>query len=284
MKTRLWGVVGIGMVAFSVAAISFAAPTNDKGKGQAGQVGDAPSVGSLVPMMDGFKWGMSPTDVVNAHNSIGGVIDRDFDPLLAKVQPGIQQKTLEADRDNRKLAFQRSLIEFKDVPTGYDATPLKTEYTYRNKESLLYIDRAGKKRYFFFIAGRLWKLYDEIPLDETSPLGPTFKDAITKLQTNLGAAGRVRAADPSKGLITTTVDWQDATTHLRALDRSRIVAVVLEERSTLNNIAQLRSMKPDDPLALDPSISVITKGGISDPNARPSASPSASGKKPPPKK
>jgi hypothetical protein len=288
MKTRVWGVVAVGAVALSVAAVSFAAAPSkdDKGKGQTA-AGDAPNVASLVPMMDGFKWGMSPTDVLNLHNGVGGIIDRDYDPLLAKVQPGVQQKALEADRDNRKLAFQRSVIEFKDTPTGYDATPLKTEYSYRNKESLMAIDRQGKKRFFFFMAGRLWKIYDEIPLDETSPLGATFKDAITKLQTNLGAQGRVRAADASKGIIATTVDWQDATTHLRALDRGRIAAVILEERNTLNNLAQLRANKADDPLALDPSIAVITKGGISDPNARPngSASASASGKKPnPPKK
>jgi hypothetical protein len=285
MKSRATCLVATVAVAFSVAAASLTIGA-DNARGATAQAGDAPSVATLVPMMNGFKWGQSPTDVLTAHIGIGGVIDRDYDPQLTKVQPGVQQKALEADRDNRKAAFQRSLIEFKDTPTGYDATPLKTEYSYRNKESLMMIDRAGKKRYFFFLGGRLWKIYDEIALDETSPLGATFKDAITKLQTNLGTQGRVRAADPAKGLIVTTVDWQDANTHLRALDRGKIVAVVLEERNTLNNLAQLRANKVDDPLALDPSISVVTKGGISDPNARPGASASASAgkKQPPPKK
>jgi hypothetical protein len=292
MKSRVWGVVATAVVAVSVATVSVAAPKDD-GKGKSGEKGapggDAPTVSSLAPMMEGFKWGQSPTDVTNMFNQTGGIIDRDFDKDLVKAQPGIQQKALEGERDNRKAAFVRSLIEFKNTPTGYDATPLKTEYSYRNKESLLMSDRLGKKRYFFFISNRLWKIYDEIAHDETSPLGATFKDSITLLQTNLGVAGRVRAADPSKGIIATTVDWQDATTHLRAIDRGRIVAIVLEERNTLNNLAQLRANKPEDPLALDPSINVITKGGISDPNARPSASGagSASGKpgnKPPPKK
>jgi len=291
----LVGVFAVSAVAMSVAAVALAGPKDGKdgkdkdAKGQVAE-GDAPQVATLVPMMDGFKWGQSPQDVINAHIGINGVIDKDFDPLLSRVQPGVQQKALESDRDNRKAAFQRSLIEFKDVPTGYDATPIKTEYSYKNRESLLMIERAGKRRYFFFIGApaRLWKMYDEIPLDETGPLGKTYQDAITKLQGALSVAGRVRAADASKGLITTTVDWQDASSHLRALDRKRIVAVVLEERQTLGNLDRLRMTKAEDPLAMDQSILAVTKGGISDPNSKPtgsaSASGSASGKKtnPPP--
>jgi hypothetical protein len=290
-KTSLRSVYGV----FAVVAVAVAvgagglqsAVAAPKDKDPKAQAGDPPQVSSLVPMLDGFKWGQSPQDVITAHNGTNGVIDKDFDPLLAKVQPGVQQKALESDRDNRKAAFQRSFIEFKDTPTGYDATPLKTEYSYKNREALLMIDRAGKKRYFFFIGApaRLWKIYDEIPLDEAGPLGKTYQDAVTKLQGALGVAGRVQATDASKGIITTTVDWQDASTHLRILDRRRLVGVVLEERQTLANIDRLRMTKAEDPLAMDPSISAITKGGISDPSGArsgASASASASGKKPPP--
>ena len=151
------------------------------------------------------------------------------------------------------------------------------------------VERAGRKRFFFFIGApaRLWKIYDEIPLDETGPLGKTYQDAITKLQGALAVAGRVRAADPAQGLITTTVDWQDATAHLRALDRKRIVAIVLEERQTLANLERLRMTKAEDPLAMDQSILAVTKGGISDPSkAAGSASASGSARRgnTPPKK
>ena len=272
----------------SVAVGAAAGPKDGKdkdgkdGKAQVAE-GDAPQVATLVPMLEGFKWGQTPQDVIAAHVGINGVIDKDFDPLLARVQPGVQQKALESERDNRKAAFQRSFIEFKDTPTGYDATALKTEYSYKNREALLLIERAGKRRYFFFIGApaRLWKIYDEIALDETGPLGKTYQEAITKLQGALAVAGRVRAADKEKGLITTTVDWQDASTHLRALDRNRLVAVVLEERQTLANLERLRMTKAEDPLAMDPSITAVTKGGVSDPSgARGQPGASASGKGP----
>jgi len=264
----VWGVFVVGALAATVPAVVQAAPKDNK----PAAADDAPTVPTLVPMMDSFKWGASPQDVINLHNSVGGILDKDYDPQLSKVQPGVQQKALEADRDNRKLALQKTFLEFKDTPTGLDASPLKGEYSYRNKEAVMWIERAGKKWYFFFIGGRLWKLYEEIPLDETGPLGKSYQEAITKLQTALGVQGRVRAADPAKGIMTTTVDWQDGATHLRALDRGRVVAVVLEERNTLGNLATLRSNKAEDPLAMDPSITAITRAGITDPNAKPAGS------------
>jgi hypothetical protein len=264
-----------------VAAAGFAAMTESLPSSAAGHPkGEAPTVGSVSPMLEGFRWGMTRAEVVTAHNQVGGIFDKEYDPILAKTQPGIQQKVLEADRDNRKAAFQNSWVEFRDTPTGYDSMGIHGEYTYRNNEALLWVERTGKKRYFFFIGAkpseRLWKIYDEIPLAEGGALGKTFLEAATKLNAALGVAGRVLAADPSQGRNYTTVDWQDANTHVRALDRGRVVAVVLEDKNTLNNLTSLRANKEQDPFAMDPSITAVTRGGISDPNAHGPA-PAASG-------
>ncbi len=274
----------LGVLAASLLGTgdTHAAPPAAKG---AAAAGDAPVVPSLAPMLEGFRWGMTKNEVLAAHNGVGAIFDKDFDPQLARVQPGVQQKALENARDNLKAALVNSWIEFKDTPKGYDSTGLRSEYSYRNNESLLSLDRNGKRRFYFFIGAspgeRLWKMYDEIVLGEGSPLGKTFEEAVTKLQGALTVPGRVRAADPAHGLNFTTVDWQDANTHLRAVDRSNnshLVAVVFEDRGTLNNIERLRANKVEDPLAMDPSIAAITKGGISDPNAQ--AAPSGSGAKP----
>ncbi len=243
---------------------------------------------TLAPMRDGFKWGITHTDVITQFNKLGGIFDQDFDPLLRRAQPGIQQQSLEADRDNKKAAIDRSYVRFV-TPTGYDSTGIKSEYTYGNNEALVYVERQGKKRYFFFIGAepseRLWKIYDEIPLTDSGPLGKTFADAVNKVQGILGVAGRVRAQDPANGVDFTTVDWQDGQTHLRMLDRqktSHVVGVVLEERATLSALGHLRANKGEDPMAMDPSIAAATRGDISDPShlgAAPSASASAKPKK-----
>jgi hypothetical protein len=265
---------------FSVVTAAALAAVTAAGTGLTGQAHAAPAsqaaldpvqVPSLTTMLDGFHWGMTHSDVVTMFTKVGGIIDKDYDPLLRKVQPGVQMNALEADRDNKKAAIERSYLTF-NFPTGYDSTGLKSEYSYKNNESLLYVERQGKRRYFFFIGAapteRLWKIYDEIPLGDGAPLGKTYAEAVTRLQGALGVVGRSRAANKDAGLDFTTVDWQDGITHLRIVDRSKenLVGVALEERATWNALPQLRSHKEEDPMAIDPSIAAITKSSISDPN------------------
>lgn len=258
------------------------------GKPATGKGGEPPQVASLAPFADGVKWGISHAELTKLYTQTNGVIWKDYDEKLAKARVGPEQTALEAEREQVKAAFSRSYIEFKDTPTGYDATGIRSEYTYKNKEALMWIQRQGKKRYFFFINDRLWKMYDEVPLAEGGPMGKAYLDAVNKLNAQLNAQGRVQGADASKGIDATTVDWKDGVSRLRAVDRSgdRVVGIVIEESSTVSNLAALRPNKPVDPNEIDPSIKAVTGGANRiDPNAA-SAAPSSSApaKKAPPKK
>jgi hypothetical protein len=250
---------------FAGGMIAVAAPP------RAAAPADAPTVASLNSLMErDLHWGMSHAEVTDVYNRLNGLFDREYAPQLAKLQPGVDQQQLEADRDNRKANFERSLTEFKaGSPTGYDVTPIHLEYTYNNGEAVMKLFKDGKNRYFFFMKDRLWKIYDEIPLRSDGALGATFQDAVTKLNTLFSVPARIRAADASQGLERTEADWQDAKSHLRAVDRSgeHITGVVLEDKNTLTNLASLRSNKPVDPFAIDPSIAALTRKGVSDPNA-----------------
>jgi hypothetical protein len=233
---------------------------------------DAPMVqtlGGLEKNMRELHWGMTHDEVTDAYNKAGGLYDQEYSPQLARVQPGVAQTQLEADRDNRKVNLERSFTRFLDTPTGYDVTSLKNEYTYKNDEAIQKVFKDGRQRYFFYMKDHLWKLYDEIPLKADGALGATFQDAVTRLNGAMGVPARIRAADASQGLDRTTADWQDKTTHVRAVDRSNehIVALVLEDRSTLSSLASLRAVKPSDPFAIDPAIAAVTKHGVTDPNA-----------------
>ncbi len=233
--------------------------------------GDAPTVGTMATMLEQFRWGTTHLDVIRTYNQTGGLFDQEYNPRLAKLQPGVAMQAVEAERDQKKKFFEQSYIQFLDTPTGFDNTSIKGEYTYRNHESVMYVDRLGKRRYFFFFGNppgdRLWKIFDDIPLKADGPLGRTYQEAVTKLNVQLSTPARIRAAGSAPGLTSTTADWQDGSTHLRAEDRGQSVVVVLEDRNTLTALPQLRANKEVDPLAMDPSIQAITHGGISDPNA-----------------
>ena len=266
MKSALLAafLLALATLAGSEATIAEAAP-------QATQLaGGAP----IVPTLNGLiqkelRWGMSHAEVTDVYNRNGGLYDREYVAPLSKLQPGVQMQEVESDRDSRKATFERSITRFESDPTGYDVTPLRDEYTYKNDESVQKLVKDGKTRYFFYIRDKLWKVYDEIPLKEGGSLGETFQQAIAKLNKVLAVPGRIRAANSGTGLQRTEVDWQDRTAHLRALDRSgeHLVGIVLEDKGTLANLTSLRSNKAADPFALDPAIVQITKGGVTDPNA-----------------
>lgn len=252
-----------------------------------GEKGQAPVVATLASFMEGLHWGMSHEELQKQFTQTGGVIWKDYDEKLQKARVGPEQTALEAERENVKGAFGRSWIEFGATPTGFDSMGINKEYTYRNKEALMFIERKGKKRYFFFINNKLWKMYDEFPLDGSSTMGQSYQDAIAKLNAQLNATGRFQQPN-DKGVDRPTTDWKDNQSHLRAIDRSgeRVVGVAIEDQSVLANLASLRPNKPTDPNELDPSIIAVTRGHPSDPNAASSA-PASSGKKgtpAPPKK
>jgi hypothetical protein len=230
---------------------------------------DAPAVSSLGPLLEKeVHWGQNHLEVVEIYNRPTGLFDREYAPQLGKLQPGAQMDDVQADRDNRKANFARAYAEFQDTPTGYDLTPLKSEYSYNNGEGIQKVFKDGKTRFFFYIKDHLWKIYDEVPLRADGPLGDTFQGAVAKFAAMLGAGGRVRPAG-AQGVERATADWQDASTHLRVIDLTgeHMVGVVLEDKRTLANLASLRSNKPKDPFAIDPSISAITNHGVTDPNA-----------------
>jgi len=274
-------------------------PSSGGGSGKTGggakgsMPGEAPSAPGVATMLDGgLRWGMSKEEVVKAHTAVNGILWKEYDGKLAKASVGPQMKALEQERDSAMRAFERTWVEFEGNPTGYDATGLKTEYTYKNKEALLQLQRNGKTRFFFFIQGRLWKIYDAVPLGDSGMLGKTFADAVNTTNGKLGVNGRIIAPDAAQGRPHTLVDWRDTSSHMRLVDRTGegIAGVVLEELSTVNNLASLRSVKEANPLEIDPTIAAVTKGDNRvDPNAPSAASqgkpdPKKDPKKPAPKK
>ena len=191
----------------------------------------------------------------------------------------------EAERENKKLTFQSNIFEFKDTPFGYDTTGLRPEYAYRNGERVQVLERDWGRRLFFYFGrppnDKYWKRYDEVKLKDGGLHGKTYQEAVQKFTAQIGVPGRFHASDPSRKVTHPFTDWQDGSVHLRLVDRSSegIVGVAVEDLQTYKSLAQLRpnGLGDVDPLAMDPSISLVTKGGISDPNALPERSGDAGG-------
>lgn len=224
---------------------------------------EAPTVAGLGSFNDGYRFGMTKAELSRTVVGNGGLIDKDYDPQLRKASPGVQQRSLETERDALKRAFERNSIDFNTTPSGLDNSPIGKEYTYGNRESLMTLQTQGRKRHYFFINDKLWKVYDEVTLGGPAALGATYAEVDAKLSTKF-------ATQPRRGNVDgyPQLDWQDSTTHLRVIDRSseQIVGIVIEDKATVAQLPQLRTHTLPDPFAVDPAILAVTKGGLSDPN------------------
>jgi hypothetical protein len=240
-----------------------------KGKGK-GKAAKAPAASAVYSPLDAptttkpigwepaaLQWGMTKKEVIAV---IETQLNADYKPLFQKVQPGVKMKALEAALAEDKATFKRSVIEFGKLPTGFDSTPLKGEYTYQNKEAMMTLVRKGKTREYFYIQNKLWKFIDEVALGEGTFYGATFQDAVVKLSSILGVPGRLLPPDPTQNRYTTEVDWKDATTHLRAIERNDTsFALGYEDLQTLASLPSLRSYKPPIENGIDPSVADIMR-------------------------
>jgi hypothetical protein len=250
-------------VGLSLAVMSPAADVHaQKKKKEDAPAAEPPTVKKALTLsLTGVAWGQSPKQVAEA---IDRILDEDYKPRYKEVQPGIRMKELDAQLAEEKSAFRRSRVDFGKLPTGVDATPLRGEYTYNNQEALFTLDRKGLKTHFFFIRDKFWKLIEEHKLSDTHPLGKTYPDAVIKLSTNFGIPGRVLAPDANRYV--TEVDWKDATSHLRAIQRGdAAVGLAYEDNGTLANLSSLRTNKPANDDGIDPEVAAAVRGKAPEP-------------------
>lgn len=249
----------LGML--TAAGIVLAATTSDvhaqRKKKEEPAAAEPPQVKKAISIsLKGVTWGQSPTQVARV---IDHILDEDYKPLYKGVQPGIRMRELDAQLAEEKSQFRRSRIEFGRLPTGVDATPLKGEYTYNNQEVMYVLNRKGLVSNLFFIQDRLWKIIEEHKLGDSHPLGKTFSEAVIKLSTGYGVAGRVLQPEGARYWI--EVDWRDATTHLRAIQRSdTAMGLAFEDNGTLGRLSSLRANKPVDDNGIDPDVAAAIRG------------------------
>jgi hypothetical protein len=272
----------ISLVLLGMAGSAWIATDASAGDTKVAQGKPPPTAKEAIQLTpEGLNWGLSQAQISEFYNK---VLDQDYNPVRKRTSIGPRMNDLEAALKEEQLAFPRSEVTFGTLPVGTDNSPLKGEYNYKNNESMWSLTRKGVTRYFFFWNKRLWKVYDAIPMkakettDAGKPdgegdapsLGASYKEAIQTLTSRYGVPGRVLAEDPAHGRNATEVDWVDAKTHVRAIDRSgeKILGLVFEERSTSDRMVAIRAQNKGEQGGIDPTITAITKPGQAvDPNA-----------------
>src|SRR5436190_6961308 len=204
----------------------------------------------------GLHWGLTLEGVAKIYDK---VFEEEYLPLLRKAQPGQEMQGLEDEQKMRQGILRRGRIDFGNIPTGVDQSPLKGEYSYNNGESMATLRlRSGTERHFFFFSDKLWKVYDEHKLTKGGSLGENFAEAAKILSKRFGVTGKLVPADYDKGQPYDEMQWRDPEKTIRAIDRGNVLGMVYADRSVAENLAQYRKNKPEDLHAMDKDVAAAT--------------------------
>jgi hypothetical protein len=214
-----------------------------RGRGSASAPAAPPQSAGIAPALDrvGVHWGMNPHDTFQHFSD---AITEDFRPRIAKATGAIEEDRLRAERDEDIRRIRASYIRFRGQASGWDTSFLRDEYTAGNNESMMVVreDETHSTSHYFFINDHLWKRYQAF--DASAFPGATFDQFAQSVQGLFGQ-GAQRSGSLVEGRPPTQwIEWQDATTRLRAVDQTRFYGffcLVFEERAILDQLSTLRA-------------------------------------------
>src|SRR6188768_4595495 len=130
MRSRLFvTLLALGMASSTLVVEPRVAEGKDKPA--AASAGTIEKAVGLSPK--GLRWGLTLEGVAKLYDK---VFEEEYLPLLRKAQPGNEMLALEDEQKNKQGILRRGRVDFGNIPTGVDQSPLKGEYSYNNAESM----------------------------------------------------------------------------------------------------------------------------------------------------
>lgn len=236
--------------------------------------------GKTLEGPEGLRFSLTSESVAKIYDK---VFDADFLPRYRKTEPGPAMAALDQELEDRKGELRR-VLEFNDTPVALENTPLKNEFTYENNESMNHVvlsrvlmndDLQGERtveyhRYFFYFGDKLWKIYDEYKLGKKG-LAAGYAQGVELLSKQYGKSQPIKADDKAWRDYA-GAQWTVGDTVVQLLDRHEEgrLAVLYLQKSTLDNLAKLRSHKPEVETVSSEVSNATSKSG---PKAKTGASP-----------
>ncbi len=262
MKRKMIGALAFALscsAAVSTVDVAYAAP---KKKAAKTEQREAPMSAAISAAMGDLEWGMSRDDVMA---KFVDAIKEKYRPLIAKATGALEEDKYRAKAREELSMIKSSLVEFNGNKTGWDVSFLANEFTHHNGESMFVVKDGNSQNYYFFINNKLWKWYKAFSSEVFQ--GKSFDQFAQAVQGRYGQ-GQLREAEKQKFL-----QWQDASTSLRAVDNNQFYGfycLVFEDKDTLRRIDSLRSVKPSQKQKGHILVEAVTADdSTTDPSANP---------------
>jgi hypothetical protein len=241
MRRKLVVTLTLGASLVCLLAVSVEAQRGRRGRrGSAAPAAEqaAPESAAIADTLGELRWGMEPA-AVNTY--FQNTIRERYRERLTKAPGSIEQDRIRVEMEGEIRRLRESYTRFEGTRSGWDASFLRGEFTHGNRESMLVYRDENSQNFYFFIGGRLWKWYKAF--DASVFQGQSFEQFAQAVQGRFGPAverhGRLIERGPEQHWL----EWQDASTRLRAVDQTRFYGfycLVFEDKGTLQRLPELR--------------------------------------------
>ena len=200
----------------------------------------------LLALVGGAQWGWSRQRVYeHLRARMEAAYQKKLSETLAARPSALDIDAMKREMADRLQAIRASYIAFDGKPSGYDSGQLAGQFTQNNDESMLRDRRARYDDYYFFIQGRLWKVYRAFRVAAFP--GVTFDAFVSGLTRRFGEPVAREEHKDQDGAAEAVVRWRNATTEMRANDESATYgafALVFVDRATEAKLPALRKHAP----------------------------------------
>lgn len=190
-----------------------------------------------------FKWGMSVEQVQKSMEQ--RVRDSYADELKKAIKDPTQYSRKRVEVEKEVKAIKANYVKFDGKKTGYGSSIVDQEFAQKTDESMLTSRDDKNTRYYFFVDGKLYKIFTafgkEILADKT------FTDFGGLMQARFGKAKQVMVEENKKAGVSVKLDhyaWASASGDgLRLVDRSEfydVYCLVIFDRKVADELQKTR--------------------------------------------
>lgn len=211
-------------------------------------------------LMGKYKWGMTSRAVLNL---LANELRQDFKERLKQEKEPLRQDRLRREMGEQIAKLRKDHVKFGGKATPWDVSLVDKEFAHRNNESMLVRWGRRDRRFYFFQADKLWKIY--IAFNSDLYRDKTFEDFAGVMQRRFGPAERKFRKTLKGESALSHLQWPLAgATSLVAIDNTEFYGnfclVLINHKTGLMIQSQRKRAAPSKQYR-DPLIDAVTKPG-----------------------
>ena len=182
-----------------------------------------------------LRWGLSKADLIKL---LRAQVRTEFEQRVKVERDILRQDALYQEAQERARRISEKYVAFDGQKTGWDVSPISSEFTHGNREAMLVVSGKNSRDMYFFIQDKLWKWFRELTPDARSETAPEATLAALEQRFGPGKPQQERRGESNE--VYPGTSWTDGRTRVTALHRGSETCLIFEDAALLSQLAVLR--------------------------------------------